>query len=347
MFAEQMKAAPVNGGFKMDGYWVWCPSVIKGDDGRYHMFASRWKKSLPMHPGWLVASEIVRAIATRPEGPYEFQEVVLPARGPAYWDGRSTHNPSIMKVDDTYLLYYMGTTHPFSDVNEKDGLTLDDPRTIVARANKRIGLATAPSLTGPWQRMVTPILTTRPDKFDNFLVSNPAPMMEADGQVLMIYKCRSYKEDLSQRFLQSPTMAFGVARAKSYDQAYIQQLDSSVFRKGIDVEDPFLWEADKTYHMIAKDMKGSICGEASGGFYATSEDGTTWDLKQGVLAYSKKVLWDDGIVREMGNMERPFILFEEGQATHMFFATSDSVDGGGIMTCNNTWNMVIPLEEKG
>ncbi|MGV2786981.1 glycosyl hydrolase family 43, partial [Clostridium perfringens] len=30
--------APVAGGFRMPGYWIWCGSVIKGEDGRYHMF---------------------------------------------------------------------------------------------------------------------------------------------------------------------------------------------------------------------------------------------------------------------------------------------------------------------
>src|SRR5262249_41603082 len=83
----ELGVVPRNGGFRMDGYWVWCGSVIKGDDGRYHMFASRWPKDITFHPGWMTSSEIVRAVADRPEGPYVFQQVVLPARGAEYWDG--------------------------------------------------------------------------------------------------------------------------------------------------------------------------------------------------------------------------------------------------------------------
>lgn len=71
------KPAPVNGGFKMDGYWVWCGSVVKGEDGKFHMFASRWDKKYPMHPGWLAGSEIVRAESCTPEGPYEFYTMPL------------------------------------------------------------------------------------------------------------------------------------------------------------------------------------------------------------------------------------------------------------------------------
>jgi len=70
--ASKMLPAPVNGGFRMEGYWVWCGSAIKGEDGRYHLFASRWKKNQPMHPGWLFGSEIVRAVSDCPEGPYTF-----------------------------------------------------------------------------------------------------------------------------------------------------------------------------------------------------------------------------------------------------------------------------------
>jgi hypothetical protein len=178
---EKLLLAPKNGGFRMEGYWVWCGSVIRGEDGRFHMFASRWPKHLPFHPGWLVASEVVRAISDTPEGPYEFQEVVFAARGAQYWDGRSTHNPHITKHGDTYVIYYMGSTSPLPDVLPEEPFGADDPRCIVARANKRIGIATSSSVLGPWKRNDAPVLSTRPEKFDSFLVSNPAPCIHEDG----------------------------------------------------------------------------------------------------------------------------------------------------------------------
>ena len=104
---------PLGTGFEMEGYWVWCGSVVKGGDGKYHMFASRWPKAYPMHPGWLLASEVVRAVSDTALGPFTFAEVVLPARGAEYWDGRATHNPHIKKHGDTYVLFYMGSTNPF------------------------------------------------------------------------------------------------------------------------------------------------------------------------------------------------------------------------------------------
>ena len=43
-FIEKLAPSVKNGGFEMDDYWVWGASVIKGEDGKYHMFASRWPR---------------------------------------------------------------------------------------------------------------------------------------------------------------------------------------------------------------------------------------------------------------------------------------------------------------
>ena len=69
-FIDRILPAPVGGGFVMEDYWVWCGSVIQGEDGQYHMFASRWPGSLPFFDGYKVGSEVVRAVSGTPEGPY-------------------------------------------------------------------------------------------------------------------------------------------------------------------------------------------------------------------------------------------------------------------------------------
>jgi len=340
---ERMLPAPVGGGFRMEGYWVWCGTVMKGEDNRYHMFASRWPKSQPMHPGWLSLSEIVRASSDTPEGPYQFEEVVLPARGAEYWDGRMTHNPQITKWGDTYVLYYIGSTHPFPDLKEGEQLVHNDSRSIVARANKRVGIATAKSVFGPWTRSDRPILPTRPGHFDNFLTSNPAPCIGEDGSVVLLFKARSYKPmpytgDTYGR------MTIGAAMAKDVLGPYHVMQETPLFvDESIEIEDPFIWKEGPYYQMIAKDMHGNICGETYGGVHGYSENGLDWTLNMGELTYSRHVLWDDGKVRQMGNLDRPFLLFENGKATHMFFATSDGTES--FFDAENTWNMVIPLKQ--
>ncbi|MCR2806789.1 glycoside hydrolase family protein [Paenibacillus soyae] len=321
----------------MEGYWVWCGSVVQGEDGRFHMFASRWAKSLPMHPGWMVSSEIVRADSDTPEGPYEFRETVLPARGAEYWDGRSTHNPHIVKHKDKYLLYYMGSTHPLSDPEPGGSFGLEDPRCIVARSNKRVGLAMADSVFGPWHRLDEPILPVRPGRFDSFLTSNPAPCVHPDGSVLLIYKARRYEG------YQHGPMTIGAAYAEHYAGPYRVISDMPVFPPdAFHIEDPFIWRTPEGYGMIAKDMEGHLCGEKHGGIHALSADGKEWRLQDNPLAYSRTVAWDDGTVQTLGNLERPFLLFQNGRPTHLFAAVSNGRDG--FMDATETWNMVIPLK---
>ena len=73
-----------------------------------------------------------------------------------------------------------------------------------------------------------------------------------------------------------------------------------------------------------------------------SKDAIHWEINHGELVYSRKVLWDDGVEEEMGNLDRPFILFEDGKPTHLFFATSNGRDS--FLDAAETWNMVIPLK---
>lgn len=335
---ERLLPAPVNGGFRMEGYWIWCGSVIQGEDGRFHMFASRWPKSIPFHPGWLVASEVVRAVSDTPEGPYAFQEVVLPPRGAEYWDGRVTHNPHIVRHNGEYVLYYMGTTHPLPDAAPGEPLEMGDPRVIVARSNKRVGVAVSPSVFGPWQRLDQPVMPARPGKFDSFLTSNPAPCIHQDGSVLLIYKARRYEGNLHGN------MTIGAAWASHCQGPYRVMQEGPVFPEGFHLEDPFVWRSEDGYELIAKDMDGNLCGEKHGGIHALSPNGLDWRLAPQPKAYSRTVRWQDGRVATMGSFERPFLLFQNSRPTHLFAATADGP--GGFAQARNTWNMVVPLAEE-
>jgi hypothetical protein len=324
----------------MEGYWVWCGSVIKGDDGRYHMFASRWPKDITFHPGWMVYSEVVRASADKPEGPYKFEQVVLPARGAEYWDGRSTHNPSITKHGDTYILFYMGSTHPLENPPLGQRFELTDPRCIVARANKRIGVATAKNIAGPWTRSDQPALDTKAGTFYSFLTSNPAPVVHEDGSVLLMFKSRRYDG------VKHSSMMLGVAKAKHYLGPYEVVGDEPVFGpdKMGEVEDPFVWKVPNGYEMIAKDMSGRLVGERHAGIHAVSTDGVKWELAPKPKAWTRTLRWDDGVVQTMGQLERPFLLIENGVPKYLFAATGDGP--GGFNNMAKSFNVCVPLVSK-
>lgn len=142
---EYLKPAVKKGGFKMPGYILWCPSVIKVGK-TYHMFASRWEEKYKLG-GWTTYSEIVRATSDNLYGPYTFQEVVLQKR-PGYWDSERAHNPKIVKAGNKYVLYYISTAN-------------------------ETGYAYADSITGPWTRIDAAAMP----------FSNPAPLVRKDGSI--------------------------------------------------------------------------------------------------------------------------------------------------------------------
>ena len=327
--------------FESEGYWVWGSSVVKGDDGEYHMFVSRFPKTLPFHPGWMVASEIVHAVSDVPQGPYHFSDVALPARGAQYWDGRSTHNPRILKQNGKYYLIYMGSTHPFAEP-EYDQLTLDSPWCTVARANKRIGLAISDSPYGPWKRLDEPILKTQPGTFYSFLTSNPSPIIQEDGSIVMIFKGRRYINGY-----QHSAMSLGIAYAPQIEGPYkVLNNNEPIFEvngQG-EAEDPFLWKDSNGYHIIFKDHVAKFTGEQGGGVMAHSKDGIQWTVYKAPKAYSRSVEWEDGKIEMQGQLERPFILFEDGKPIYIFFATMDGP--GGFENASRSWNMVIPIKDK-
>ena len=320
----------------MEGYWVWCGSVIRGDDGRYYMFASRWPKGISFNPHWLTNSEVVRASSDTPEGPYAFEEIVLPVRGERYWDGRMTHNPTIHKSGGTYLLYYTGTTYTGHTPTPENPCPIDGAMRMEARANQRIGLATAPSVFGPWTRRDEPILQPRPGKWDSMMNCNPAPCVLDGGAVLLVYKAVGHQKDL---------LRLGVAKADRIEGPYVRLRDDPIFNfdaTGDHVEDAYVWRSKGGgFEMLMKDMAGGISGERHAGIHATSPDGVNWTVSSPALAYSLTVLWDDGATTKQSALERPQVLVQNGEPTHLFAATGD---GPARQKWNNTWNMVFPLK---
>ncbi|MFS0726681.1 glycoside hydrolase family protein [Paenibacillus sp. 1P07SE] len=336
-FYQRLGDAPVGGGFELDDYWVWCGSPVRGEDGRYHLFASRWPKALTFSPHWLTNSEIVRASSDTPVGPYRFEEVVLGERDAALWDGGMQHNPTIHYYNGTYYLYYVGTTYTGGRPSPEAPELVRSPKALEARANQRIGLATSSSVFGPWKRSDTPILEPRQGRWDALMTTNPAPWIREDGSVLLVYKSAADQQDL---------LRFGIARAPHPTGPYERASEEPIFRfdeTGDHIEDGYIWwsAGKRRYELIMKDMKGGLSGELHAGVHAYSADGLSWTLSQPPKAYSRRVRWDDGSVTVQASFERPQLLLENGEPAYLFAATAEGP--GGFDTAVRTWNMVIPL----
>ena len=195
---------------------------------------------------------------------------------------------------------------------------------------------------GPWKRLDEPILKTKPNTFYSFLTSNPSPIIQEDGSVMMIFKGRHY----TNGYLHS-AMSLGMAYAPTIEGPYrVLNNDRPIFEvdgQG-EAEDPFLWKDANGYHAIFKDHVAKFTGERGGGVMAHSKDGIQWTVDKDPKAYSLTVEWEDGSVEKQGQLERPFILFEDGKPAYIFFATMDGP--GGFENASRSWNMVIPIKDR-
>ena len=104
----KLKPAVVGSGFSMEGYYVWCGSVIR-ENGRYYLFAARWPEEKGFPNGYLTDSEIVLASTDDLSKPFEFEKVLISKRDGEKWDSVMAHNPFIFKDGDTYIIYYIGS----------------------------------------------------------------------------------------------------------------------------------------------------------------------------------------------------------------------------------------------
>ena len=102
------RLVPITGDniFKTEGYYNWGASIVKGKDGKYHMFYARWKKEYKF-TGWLTHSEIAHAVSKTPYGPWKIKGTVIKGRGMGHWDAITAHNPKIKYFDGKYYLYYI------------------------------------------------------------------------------------------------------------------------------------------------------------------------------------------------------------------------------------------------
>ncbi len=346
-FARRLRPAVAGGGFALEGWWVWCGSAVRGEDGRHHLFAARWPGRLKFLPAYQSYSEVVRASADRPEGPYRLEEVVLGDRGPEHWDGRMTHNPTVVRWQGRYVLFYIGTT--FDGPKPSAEELAEGPAFWPWYRRIRIGFAESESVCGPWRRRDQPLLVARPGMWDEHVVTNPSPCVASDGRLLLYYRS----------FIRGRGCRLGLAIYEDLDAGPVWRSDEPlVDARGVSLEDPFVFETGGPagsgeagpagqghFEMLAKDLNGAATGELHACAHLLSPDGLRWHLAPEPKAYGLLLPFDDGITRRLSHVERPFLLVEGGEPTHLFAAMAEGgqESAGAFEGVTRTWNGVVPL----
>lgn len=333
-FSKLLMAVPEYAVFSEDGYYVWGASVVKGKEGLYHMFYSRWKSEFGFN-AWVTHSEIAHAISENPEGPFRFKDVALPPRGAGFWDGLTTHNPSVKQFDGKYYLYYMGNTG--------DGRAMSSLN-FIHRNNQRIGVAWADDPDGPWHRMDKPLVdVSEDDRADDALMtSNPSVTKMHNGKYLIVYKAVAKHSELP--FGGPVTHQAAIAETPL---GPIKKHNQRLFYKEgehFPAEDPFIWYQPgcKMYYGIVKDMHGTFTGQGVSLAFFESRDGLNWVPSDNPLASKLEIRWEDGTTDKVANLERAQVLIENGKPVMLYCACAkeDPFE-------NETFNVHIPLKTDG
>jgi len=287
--------------FKTEGYYNWCPSMLKDKNGVFHLFYSRWKKEHTFS-GWLTHSEIAHATAKTPLGPWKVVGTVLTGRGKGYWDAITMHNPKIEYFNGKYYLYYISTNFGDKDFTEKDLVETElgsypHPNWKILRTNQRTGVAVADNLNGPWQRFDKPLI--EPSGPIATITVNPAITKGKNGKYYLIVKGDKPNE---KRFIRNQAIAI----SDSPTGPFIIQPKPVI--DYLDTEDMSLWyDKKRDYYYGIFHSTQNFIGLVS------SPDGINWHKAHDYLLMPKELKMKGGEIQKFDNMERPYVYLEKDE----------------------------------
>lgn len=98
---DNVKPRDAHNGLEDAKWSYWCTSVVHGPDGKEHMFVCRWLEASPKgHREW-PRSQLVRAVADKPTGPFTVVQEIGPG-----------HNAEVYRAKDgTYVVYVIGNSY--------------------------------------------------------------------------------------------------------------------------------------------------------------------------------------------------------------------------------------------
>ncbi|WP_303921797.1 glycoside hydrolase family protein [Draconibacterium sediminis] len=350
--------------------FVWGGSVLKGDDGKYHMIYNVFEcgDSLPAFTdGWVLHSKLAYAVSDYPDRDFKFKKIVL--RGQALngdstaWDAQMVSNPHLKKFKGKYYLYYIGSKDPGVQPVGSPGEKLSKRNRV--QQNQKIAVIEFDSfedlMKGNFSRPDKPLLAPRtrvkPDnivnpspegtqpKPDNIIVVNPAVTYRpADGKYLLYFKGNLY--DPNWRGVH------GVALSDSPTGPFAP-LDDIIFDfrtedgRIASAEDPYVWyhKTQQKFYAVFKDFSGKITGADPGLAILESIDGIIWTKPADPFFMKKQVVLQSGDTIKVDRLERPQMLIDEEGNPQVLYAACSIININPTKK-GESFNVQIPLQVK-
>ncbi len=294
----------------------WDGGVIKGDDGKYHIYASRWTQTVSHSDGWKKNSMAIHAVSDNIMGPYRNEELIWPnwkqenedvhlgigsnVFGFRMHDGRygvvtSEVTPGTVFASDS-------PDGPFECLGE---IKVDYNGYPSGLAHYNFG----------YQHMSNVMILPRPDGKYMIIGRSTAPLISENG-ILGPYKIMGYP--VYGKYLHLP--------------------------QGFN-EDPTVWYSGGLYHIVYNHWPSSVS------YHFTSKDGIS-DWRFRGEAFNKKTSpifkYDDGTENKWVMIERPTaVIGDDGHVSHFLFSVINTGKGGDAGNDRDGSKIVIvPFDGK-
>ncbi len=327
---------------------VWGASVVRGEDGRYHMFhvqIDAGSEARGFSDEWLFSSVVMHAVSEQPNRDFTPTSIVLGPGDESRWDAMGAHNPHVRVFDGEAYLYYIGSRDSGPQPPGTPGGGLSARSRI--QQMQRVGVVHATSVlelaAGRFERPTEPILEPRTrvkDKDvlfpsapgvtplpDNLVVVNPAVVRAPDGEGFLLY----FKGNLYDPNWRG---VHGAARGPAPGGPFAA-LDCYLFDVRMpdgrlaSAEDPYVWRDEERgrYYALVKDFSGRLTGADPGLALLTSVDGLDWAPARHPLASPKELRFADGTVLPVKRLERPQLLLDARGRPEVLYAACIVGDG--------------------
>jgi hypothetical protein len=294
----------------------WDGSIVKDDNGFYHMYASRWTQEMSHSKGWHIGTKAIHSVSKNVMGPYIDTGLVYP-----FWKEGLGHNIVAIKTHDgKYAVITSEVTRGeifISDFPEGPFKLLGE---IKVDANGfDLGLARYDTNNkGAVKAGVVGHM------------SNISIMLRPDGRYMIIPRFSSPM--ISENGILGPYKIMGDKIYKGMEGVPQEKM-----------EDPTVWYSGGMYHMIINNHGVDTS------HHFTSPDGIhNWKYRG--VAFKKDAdifKYTNGVINNWAMVQRMTVYVENGHPTHFLFSVIDVHKGKDRPNDNHGSKIVIvPFDGK-
>lgn len=301
----------------LKNWCYWDGKIVKGDDDKYYIHASRWSQTFAHGTGWKFDSKGILAVSDNIMGPYKDNGLLWPD-----WKGGKASNPMGLKMHDgRFAVVTSEITQGEVFVSER----ASGPFSLLGQIEVDLN-GFEPALAFYQPDNIGAAKTGHVGHMSNVKI-----MLRHDGRYMIVPR--------STCIMISDDGVLGPYKIV-HDRVYQKYPDLPQTKN----EDPTVWYSGGRYHIVYNHWPTKTS------HHFTSEDGITDWIYRGI-AFKKGETdifkYTDGTINQWEFVERMTAYVEDGHVTHFIFSVLDVHKGKDLANDNHASKIVVvPFDGK-